>query len=489
VFYSINTWDPRKNLPFLLRAFCAAFGPQDPVSLVLKTSPLGYGDPPFYPRTDSAELARELLTRLSGGAATPAISLLPYSLNGQAIDWLHALGDCYVSFTHGEGWGLGAFDAATLGKPVLMTGWGGQRDYLGETWQGPCPGVCRQPRCGRCTGPHSGPRSAGPSPISRPPWRRCARCYASPRHCARKRPRSSSASATAFPNPRSCPPCWRPCLAEIPRHFHFVFWLRPQAQPFHLAHYLCLASCRLLHPGATLFFHHRHLPHGPWWERIAGELTLCPVTQRPAGFEPRHYSATAEGRFIVDHGLDYAHEADFIRLDALLQAGGAYVDMDTLFVTPYPEALFRHACVLGEENAVLGPRGLLEPSLCNAVILARPGDPFVRAWREAAAEAFDGRWSQHSCRLATRLWYEGVADLHVAPQRSFYAFGADPIGLQALFMERCDALEGLHSIHLWAHLWWSEQRRDFSRFHAGLLDEDYVRHADTTYARLARRFL
>jgi glycosyltransferase involved in cell wall biosynthesis len=54
---------------------------------------------------------------------------------------LHCLGDVYVSMAHGEGWGLGAFDAAALGRPLLMTGWGGHRDYLGDdaAWPGALP--------------------------------------------------------------------------------------------------------------------------------------------------------------------------------------------------------------------------------------------------------------------------------------------------------------------------------------------------------------
>jgi hypothetical protein len=54
-------------------------------------------------------------------------------ISGGTIDAIHAIGDCYVSLTHGEGWGMGA---ATLGKPVIITGWGGQLDYLGETYPG-----------------------------------------------------------------------------------------------------------------------------------------------------------------------------------------------------------------------------------------------------------------------------------------------------------------------------------------------------------------
>jgi glycosyltransferase involved in cell wall biosynthesis len=57
-------------------------------------------------------------------------------ISGSVINAIHAAGDAYVSLTHGEGWGLGAFDAATLGKPVIITGWGGQLDYLGPNYPG-----------------------------------------------------------------------------------------------------------------------------------------------------------------------------------------------------------------------------------------------------------------------------------------------------------------------------------------------------------------
>ena len=43
---------------------------------------------------------------------------------------LHQRGDCFVSLTKGEGWGLGAFDAAGHGNCVIITGFGGQLDYL-----------------------------------------------------------------------------------------------------------------------------------------------------------------------------------------------------------------------------------------------------------------------------------------------------------------------------------------------------------------------
>jgi glycosyltransferase involved in cell wall biosynthesis len=143
VFYSINAWDPRKDLATLLRAFVRAFTRDDPVALVLKTPPLGYGAPPYYRREPAGDLARAAIDAEAQalGRAAPAITLLPYEMSGRGVDVLHSIGDAYVSTTHSEGFGLGAFDAAARGRPVLMTGWGGQRDYLGDdsAWPGALP--------------------------------------------------------------------------------------------------------------------------------------------------------------------------------------------------------------------------------------------------------------------------------------------------------------------------------------------------------------
>ncbi len=143
VFYTINAWEPRKDLPTLLRAFVRAFTAEDPVALVVKTTPQGFGAPPLYPREPAAALAQNVIDDAvrAEGRAPPAITLLPYEMSGRGVDALHRIGDAYVSTTHGEGFGLGAFDAATLGRPVLMTGWGGHRDYLGDDagWPGALP--------------------------------------------------------------------------------------------------------------------------------------------------------------------------------------------------------------------------------------------------------------------------------------------------------------------------------------------------------------
>lgn len=138
VFYSINSWDPRKALPALLDAFVRAFRDEDGVALVLKTSPIGSGPPPLHPVGPTLPMAQ-----LAVDAATdeldrdaPPICVLPCELDGRGIDLVHETGDAFVSLSHGEGWGLGLFDAATRGTPAIATGWGGQLDYLGADWPG-----------------------------------------------------------------------------------------------------------------------------------------------------------------------------------------------------------------------------------------------------------------------------------------------------------------------------------------------------------------
>jgi hypothetical protein len=272
--------------------------------------------------------------------------------------------------------------------------------------------------------------------------------------------------------------------------FHFIFGLRPQSEPFHLVYFLSLESCRQLHPNAVINFHYRELPWGPWWERIAPYLQLRPITGPVAGFDPARYQNTSEGRSIAQAGHTYAHEADFLRLQILLAEGGCYADIDTLFVRPYPQRFFEHEFAIGEETAFTDERGLLRPSLCNAVMFARPGARYVAAWLQHMGEVFDGTWNRHSCFAAARLWEEMPESVTLLPRPYFYRYGWTRREIATLFEQLDDRPhDDLYSIHLWAHLWWSETRRDFTDFHAGLVTPEYLRQAETTFAVLARRFL
>lgn len=144
VFYCIGAWDPRKAMPDLIDAYARAFRVDDGVTLLIKTGKSGYGEAPFHEPLATRAMFDALTKRLEQvrGSPLPPIRLIDGDMDDRSVGALHALGDCYVSLTHGEGWGLGAYDAATLGKPVIMTGWGAQLDYLagsGGTWPGAVP--------------------------------------------------------------------------------------------------------------------------------------------------------------------------------------------------------------------------------------------------------------------------------------------------------------------------------------------------------------
>ena len=273
------------------------------------------------------------------------------------------------------------------------------------------------------------------------------------------------------------------------RDFHFVFGLREQTEPFHILHYLCLASCRAVNRPRSIHFHYRHEPYGPWWDKIRPHLQLHRIESVARGFAPARYADSAEGRLIERLGIDYAHEADFLRMDILLAHGGAYADMDTLFVREYPDAWFEESFAIGEENAPPAPGRVMRPSLCNAVMFARANAPFAARWRERMAEVFDGTWNRHSCDEAARLWSQDPNAVRVLPFAYFYRYGSSIAGLRTLLEESDRPRDDLYSVHLWAHLWWATSRTDFSHVHAGEIDENWIREHDCTLSKLSRPFL
>ncbi len=278
-------------------------------------------------------------------------------------------------------------------------------------------------------------------------------------------------------------------MPDSARTFHFIFGLREQTEPFHLLHYLCLASCLAVNRPQAIHFHYRHEPFGPRWERIKPQLQLRRITQAVAGYAPQRYGDSEEGRLIEQLGLGYAHESDFLRLDILLAEGGVYADMDTLFVRPFPDAWFAEEFVIGEENSPLTEGEIIRPSLCNALMFARPQARFAALWRERMVHVFDGTWNRHSCIEAARVWQALPDCARVLPSAYFYRHGSSIAGFRDLLEEpACDDAD-TYSMHLWAHLWWDAARTDFSLIHADQIDENWIRTRDCTLAYHARRFL
>ncbi|MGD1051006.1 MAG: glycosyltransferase [Solirubrobacteraceae bacterium] len=267
----------------------------------------------------------------------------------------------------------------------------------------------------------------------------------------------------------------------VPRLAHYVFGLDPRDEPFHLVHYLAIASCLAIVEPDELHLHCHDLPYGFYWDLIRPRVRLHRIGP-VAEIEAFDYDPSC-ARFA------YAHHADFVRLDVLASWGGLYADIDTLFLAPVPDEWWSAPAVIGREADVADPDGRVRPSLSNAVVMSRPGGAFVKAWRERTPLAFDGSWSAHSCLLADELAAEMHDEVVVLPQRAFHAFEPTPAGLRRLLVDPPTTVEGITAVHLMAHLWWEDSRRDFLELHARMINERWVREVDTVYGVAARPFL
>jgi glycosyltransferase involved in cell wall biosynthesis len=106
IFYHIgNVADQRKNFKGILEAFVRLNLPDS--LLVVKA-------------TCNNEIAINI----------PNVIVINGLLPEDELDGLHKICDCYVSFSHSEGIGLGAVEAAIQNKPVILPEYGGATDYI-----------------------------------------------------------------------------------------------------------------------------------------------------------------------------------------------------------------------------------------------------------------------------------------------------------------------------------------------------------------------
>tara|TARA_R100001082_G_scaffold103379_1_gene74020 strand:- start:6377 stop:8335 length:1959 start_codon:yes stop_codon:yes gene_type:complete len=125
-FLTIAQWGPRKNLDNTIRWFVEEFIDQ-PVGLVVKTFLQANSTiDQHYTEARLAALLKEYPDRKC------KVYLLHGSLTNEQMSGLYQNEKikALVNLSHGEGFGLSMFEAATYGKPVVSPNWSGQNDYL-----------------------------------------------------------------------------------------------------------------------------------------------------------------------------------------------------------------------------------------------------------------------------------------------------------------------------------------------------------------------
>lgn len=111
----------RKNPLGVVRAFQTAFrGDDQSVGLILRINNAGgvHADP------EAITKVREEIGSYRN------IYLMDCVMTRAEIDALLAVSDCFISLHRSEGFGLGPAEAMSLGKPVILTNWSGNIDYM-----------------------------------------------------------------------------------------------------------------------------------------------------------------------------------------------------------------------------------------------------------------------------------------------------------------------------------------------------------------------
>ncbi len=107
-FYTIgNIIDPRKNINMLIEAYVRCNFPKGSTRLVLK-----------------ATCVKDVSIKL------PGVSVINGLVSEEEMDRIHKDCDCYINCSHSEGVGMGAVEAALRNKPVIITDYGGLKEYV-----------------------------------------------------------------------------------------------------------------------------------------------------------------------------------------------------------------------------------------------------------------------------------------------------------------------------------------------------------------------
>jgi len=133
VFYSISDWTNRKTPSFTVDAFLKAFTNREAVKLILKTSDFDFTAQRKFTLPGLKKFRRikgELDKKLRKFSHPPEIDLIDRKIGLKEIQAMHQNADCYISLCRAEGWCIPAYEAGWYGNPVVMTGFGGQTEFL-----------------------------------------------------------------------------------------------------------------------------------------------------------------------------------------------------------------------------------------------------------------------------------------------------------------------------------------------------------------------
>ncbi|HEV2500879.1 MAG TPA: glycosyltransferase [Terriglobia bacterium] len=234
----------------------------------------------------------------------------------------------------------------------------------------------------------------------------------------------------------------------IPKILHYCFGFSSDfgGKPWSLVHYACVKSAVERIKPDRVYFWCEYTPEGPWWELTRGMVEVMRIK--------------APREIFGNPLLHVAHRADVVRLEKLIEHGGIYLDTD-VFVHRDVEDLLQHSVVMGQEG------DQREFGLCNAVILAEPGAPFLRRWhgefKSFRSKGDDEFWAEYAVSVPMRLAKEFPNEVTVLPPAAFFWPLWTPQGIERIFNSTEPIPRaGVYVNHLWEKAAWENYLRDLT---------------------------
>lgn len=221
----------------------------------------------------------------------------------------------------------------------------------------------------------------------------------------------------------------------IPNIVHFNYGLENQEEDFLFAYYIAVLSCKLINSPEEIFFHFDFEPKGIWWEKTKKLVKLIKI-KSPDFIGNKKIIKTA-------------HKSDFVRMFALYNYGGIYLDIDTICVRNYYHLLNNKFLMAKEVNSKLQNMGL-----CNAIMMSEPKSKFLDIWMANYEANFKPEgWQEASMHLPYFLAFnpdEGLVksnDIKILEPDVFYQ--PDYMSLDLIFEKENTIPDNLITLHLW----------------------------------------
>ncbi|XP_041357603.1 uncharacterized protein LOC121374564 [Gigantopelta aegis] len=168
----------------------------------------------------------------------------------------------------------------------------------------------------------------------------------------------------------------------IPNIVHFTWYGSKRKNIFRFHHLISVLSAHRFIKPSVIYFWCESVPEGDYFKEARTKVPELKLVYRlPPTEIYGQRVAVAE------------HVTDVVRLEALMEYGGIYFDLDAVAVKS-PDDLLHYETVMGWES----PSGL-----CNGIILSSPWANFLKIWHREYYSFQDRFWSYHSVRLPAEL--------------------------------------------------------------------------------------